>query len=181
MLSAFTSRASLTFSTSGALYWMKHLFIIKRKFRRNECSFPHEHFPIIPANKNVIWTQQCSKTHFLCACFCWDFRLSLSDLVQKFPFGGIIGYRISNFDSIICNYMQLYMMLLELFEHIVVEVQATVKSLTRNKFMFAQSRDWTTPLPLRKSLSALHFQFCWLLKQSVFDCTRYRANWEKHN
>ena len=42
--------------------------------------------------------------------------------------------------------------------------------------MFAGSRDWTTLLPLRKTLSALHFQLCRLLKQYVFDCTRHRAN-----
>ena len=42
--------------------------------------------------------------------------------------------------------------------------------------MFARSRDWITLLPLRKKLSALHFHFCWLLKQYVFDRTRYRGN-----
>ena len=46
--------------------------------------------------------------------------------------------------------------------------------------MFAWSRDWITLLPLRKTLSTLHFQRCPLLQQYVFDCTRYRANWEKH-
>ena len=34
---------------------------------------------------------------------------------------------------------------------------------------------------LRKNISTRHFQFCWLLKQYIFDCTRYRTNWEKHN
>ena len=42
--------------------------------------------------------------------------------------------------------------------------------------MFALSRDWITLLPLRKNLSAHHFQFCLFLKQSVSDCTRYGAN-----
>ena len=41
--------------------------------------------------------------------------------------------------------------------------------------MLAWSRDWTTLLPLRKTLSTHHFQLCRLLKQYVFDCTRYRA------
>ena len=35
--------------------------------------------------------------------------------------------------------------------------------------------------PLCKKFSALRFRFCWFLKPYVFDCTRYKANWEKHN
>ena len=38
--------------------------------------------------------------------------------------------------------------------------------------MFAWSRDWNTLLPLRKTLSTLHFQLCRFLKQYVFDCAR---------
>ena len=38
--------------------------------------------------------------------------------------------------------------------------------------MFAWSRDWTIPLPLRKTLSAHHFRLCQLLKQYVLHCTR---------
>ena len=46
--------------------------------------------------------------------------------------------------------------------------------------MFARSRDWTTRLPLRKTLSALHFQLCRLLKQYVLHCTRYWAGgWKR--
>ena len=41
-------------SLSGALYWMKKLFIIKINFIKNGCSFPHEHFPIVPGIKNII-------------------------------------------------------------------------------------------------------------------------------
>ena len=36
--------------------------------------------------------------------------------------------------------------------------------------MFARSRDWTTLLPSRKTLYALHFQICRLLKQYVMHC-----------
>ena len=32
------------------------------------------------------------KNLFLCACFCWDSRLSLREMDQKFDFGGTIGY-----------------------------------------------------------------------------------------
>ena len=40
-------------------------------------------------------------------------------------------------------------------------------------FMFAWPRDWTTLLRLRKTLTAFHFQLCWLLKQYVLPCDRY--------
>ena len=49
-----TTFSTLTFSTSGALYWMKQLLIIKKNSVMNGCSFPHEHFPIVPGIKNVI-------------------------------------------------------------------------------------------------------------------------------
>ena len=39
--------------------------------------------------------------------------------------------------------------------------------------MFARSCDWTTFLPLRKTLSALRFQLCRLLKQYVLHSTKY--------
>ena len=39
--------------------------------------------------------------------------------------------------------------------------------------MFARSRDWTTVLPLRKTVSALNFELCRLLKHYVLHCTRY--------
>ena len=42
------------------------------------------------------------KNLFLSACFCWDSRLSLREVDQKFPFGGVIGYGSSYFDSILC-------------------------------------------------------------------------------
>ena len=54
LLNAFTSRATLTFSTSSALYWMKQLFKINTNTVKNGCSFPHELFPIVPGIKNVI-------------------------------------------------------------------------------------------------------------------------------
>ena len=39
------------------------------------------------------------KNLFLSACFCWDSRLSLRELDQKFKFGGTIGYGDSYLDS----------------------------------------------------------------------------------
>ena len=41
-------RATLIYSTSGALYWMKQLFIIKTISVKNVCSLSTEHFSIVP-------------------------------------------------------------------------------------------------------------------------------------
>ena len=46
----FISWVTLTYFTSGALYWMKQLFIIKTNSFEKGCSFPHEQFPIVPGN-----------------------------------------------------------------------------------------------------------------------------------
>ena len=53
----FISWAKLTYSTSGELFWMKQPFIIQTNSIKNGCSLPHEHFPILPRIKNVVWTQ----------------------------------------------------------------------------------------------------------------------------
>ena len=39
--------------------------------------------------------------------------------------------------------------------------------------MFAWSRDLTTLLPLRRTVSAIQFQFCRVLKQYVLPCTTF--------
>ena len=41
---------------------------------------------------------------------------------------------------------------------------------------FFWSRDTTTPLPSRKTLSAFRFQSCQPFQQYVLHCTRYRAS-----
>ena len=53
----FISWATLTYSTSGALYWMKQLFIIETNSVNIGCSLSNEHFPIVPGIEIVIWTQ----------------------------------------------------------------------------------------------------------------------------
>ena len=45
--------------------------------------------------------------------------------------------------------------------------------------MFAWSRDWTTTLPLRETLPALHFQLCPDLKQYVLHYIRFGAGRQK--
>ena len=44
---------------------------------------------------------------FLSACFCWDSRLSLREMDQKFKFGGTIGYGDSYLDSV-CRYSKVF-------------------------------------------------------------------------
>ena len=61
LLSAFTSWATLTFSTSGALYWIKKLFLIKTNPVRKGCFLSKERFPIVPGIESVILTQWCSQ------------------------------------------------------------------------------------------------------------------------
>ena len=41
--------------------------------------------------------------------------------------------------------------------------------------MFTWSRDWTTLFPLRKTVSALHFQLRRFWKQYFLSCTRFSA------
>ena len=40
------------------------------------------------------------KNLFLSACFCWESRLSLREMDQKFEFGGLISYGDSYLDSV---------------------------------------------------------------------------------
>ena len=90
----------MTYSTSGALYGMKQLFIINTNSVKNGCSFPHEHFPIVPGIKMSFEHNSVRKNLFLSACFCWDSRISLREMDQKFRVGGLIGYGNSCLDSV---------------------------------------------------------------------------------
>ena len=48
--------ATIIYSTSTSLYWMKKLFIIRTISVKNECTLSIENFPIVPAIESVIWT-----------------------------------------------------------------------------------------------------------------------------
>ena len=130
----FISWATLTYSTSGALYWMKQLFIIKTNYVKNGCSSPHEHLRFNSGFKMSFEHNSVRKNLFLSARFCWDSRPSLRKMDQIFIFGGTIGYSwsscfvISNISKYL-NYKQNYMMLLEQCRRIVTKVQATVTRL----------------------------------------------------
>ena len=71
------------------------------------------------------------KNLFLIACFCWDSRLSLREMDQKFKFDGLIGYGSSYLDSVF-RYSKVFRLhailhdaLLEQFVYIVVKDLAT--------------------------------------------------------
>ena len=79
---------------------MKQLFIIEVNFIKNECSSPHERFPIVQGLKMSFEHNIVRRNLFLSAGFCWDSRLSLREMDQKFKFGGTIGYGDSYLDSV---------------------------------------------------------------------------------
>ena len=49
-------------------------------------------FRLYPGLKMSFEHNSVRKNLFLSACFCWDSRLSLREMDQKFKFGGTIGY-----------------------------------------------------------------------------------------
>ena len=55
---------------------------------------------LYPGLKKSFEHNSVRKNFFLSACFCWDFRLSLREMNQKFKFGGLIGYGNSCLDSV---------------------------------------------------------------------------------
>ena len=57
-------------------------------------------FPLYRGLKISFGHNSVRKNLFLDACFCWDSRLSLREMDQKFKFGGTIGYGDSYLDSV---------------------------------------------------------------------------------
>ena len=57
-------------------------------------------FRLYPGFKMTFEHNSVRKNLFLTACFCWDSRLSLREMDQKFKFGGTIGYGDSYLDSV---------------------------------------------------------------------------------
>ena len=62
--------------------------------------FPISVFRLYPGLKMSVEHNSVRKNLFLSACFCWDSRLSLHEMDQKFKFGGFIGYGNSYLDSV---------------------------------------------------------------------------------
>ena len=57
-------------------------------------------FRLYPGLKISLEHNSVCKNLFLSACCCWDSRLSLGEMNQKFKIGGLIGYRNSCLDSV---------------------------------------------------------------------------------
>ena len=57
-------------------------------------------FRLYPGLKMSFEHNSVRKYLFLSACFCWDSRLSLPEMDQKFTFGGTIDYGDSYLDSV---------------------------------------------------------------------------------
>ena len=57
-------------------------------------------FRLYPGLKKSFEHKSVRKNLFLSACFCWISSLSLREMDQNFPFGGLIGYRNSYLDSV---------------------------------------------------------------------------------
>ena len=90
-------------------------------------------FRLYPGLKKSFENNSVRKNFFLSACFCWDSRLSLREMDQKYKFGGTIGYGDSYLESLFhdfkvfsLDYTQYYMMLLEQCGHKVVRDLVTV-------------------------------------------------------
>ena len=71
---------------------MEQLFKTKPNYVKNGFSFSNEHFSIEPGIKMSFGHNSVRKNFSLSACFCWDSRLSVSELGQNFKFGGTNGY-----------------------------------------------------------------------------------------
>ena len=54
--------------------------------------FLMSNFRLYPGMKMSFEHNSIRKNLFLSACFCWDSRLSLGEMDEKFKFGGTIGY-----------------------------------------------------------------------------------------
>ena len=68
-----------------------------------EALFLFSVFQMYPGLKMSFEHNSVRKNLFLSACFCWNSSLSLRDMDQKFPFGGLIAYGNSYLDSVSRN------------------------------------------------------------------------------
>ena len=78
---------------------MKQLFITQTPSRM-DALFLMSIFRLYPGIKMSFENNSVRKNLFLSACFCWDSRLSLREMDQKFKYGGTIGYGNSYLESL---------------------------------------------------------------------------------
>ena len=138
-------------------------------------------FRLYPGLKMSFENNSIRKNLFLSACFCWDSRLSLREIDQKFNFGGTNGYGDSYLEFLFRHFKVFRL------HTILHDAAGTVRAQSGKRpgycYMIERGPNscllghvTTTLLPLRKILPTLHFQLCRPLKQYVLHCTRYRAN-----
>ena len=107
--------------------------------------------------------------------------LVIHEMDQNFEFHGLIGYGNSYSDSVF-RYSRVFRL-----HAILHDAAGSVRTHSCKGpgycYMIGRGPNYCLLghvtgllLPLRKTLSTLHFQFCRLLKQYVFDCTRFKAN-----
>ena len=61
-------------------------------------------FRLYPGLKLLFEHNSVQKNLFLRACFCWNSRISLREMDQKYKFGGTIGYGNSYLELLFCHF-----------------------------------------------------------------------------
>ena len=110
----------------------------KQLLSRMDVLFLMSIFRLHPGVKLSFELNRARKNVLLSACFCWESRLSLRQMDQKFKFGGTIGYGESYLEFYFVNskyldYMRYYMMLMEQLEHIMAKNLVTVTWLDKDQ------------------------------------------------
>ena len=139
----------MTYFTSGALYWMKQLFIFEKTLSRTDVLFLMGICRLYLGFKKSFEHNSVRKNQFLSASFCWDSSLSLRELDQKYKFGRTIGFGDS--------YLAFLFRRFKVFKlHAILQDAAgavraqrgkgpgKLHDWTRTKLMFARSREWIT-------------------------------------
>ena len=97
----FVFWATLTYSTSAASTGWNNCSELKQSPSRLDVLFLMSVFRLYPGFKMSFEHNSVRKNLFLSACFCWESRLFLREMDQKFKFGGTIGYGDSYLEFLI--------------------------------------------------------------------------------
>ena len=81
---------------------MKQLFNFDSNFVANGRSPFCMQFPHLVEFKLPFRHNSARKSLFLRSCYIWNDKISLREMDQRFPFGGLIGFENSYLDSILC-------------------------------------------------------------------------------
>ena len=155
--------------------------MINTNFVKNGCFFLMSFSRLYPGIEMSFEHHSVRKNIFLSAFFSWNswfFPYVRWTKILKLP--KPLGIVIRTWSSyfVISKYLDdihYYMMLLEQWAPYWQRSWLLLHDRTRTRFMFAWSRDWTNPLPVRKTLSTFHFQLCRYLKKYILHCTGYWA------